>query len=102
MAYSPLEYNPTLKRRRLSSTDLATLQSFANYDYTVGTGGQMQFVVASGVISPGNNVDVYWNGILMREGVTPNGFVRNSGANRIDMTQTIPEGAWVKIRVWRN
>jgi hypothetical protein len=67
-------------------------------NFDVGAGGQANFVVTR-VFDANSTIDVSVNGKLLREGSSYD-YVRNVGLNRIEATFTVPQNAWVKIRVW--
>lgn len=71
---------------------------FVDQSFDVGVGGQAQFVVTQAFTS-GSKIDVFTNGVLMREGATFD-FQRNTGANRIDFNRTLPQSYWVMVRVY--
>jgi hypothetical protein len=76
--------------------------SAADYNhYDVGAGGQTQFVMTSGTIEATNKLEVFENGIVKREGSSYD-FERNTGSNAIDFTYTVPENAWVLVKVYDN
>ena len=68
-------------------------------EFDVGVGGQSQFVL-SNTFDAGTTIDVYI-GLRgpHREGATDD-FQRNVPSNRIDFNYTVPEGAYVMIRLW--
>ena len=69
--------------------------------YDVGVGGQTQFVMISGTIGTQNKIEVFENGIVKREGASYD-YERNTGSNAIDFTYTVPENAWVLVKVYDN
>lgn len=67
-------------------------------DFDVGGGGAVDFVSAN-VFTSLTNVDVYVNGQLMREGATFD-FQRNVGLQKMTFATTVPQGAWVRIKLY--
>ena len=67
-------------------------------DYDVGGGGQANFTVTQTFSAP-SLIDVSVNGIIQREGSSYD-FQRNTSLNRLEFNYTIPQNAWVRIRVW--
>lgn len=88
----------TGKKKRTLITPGSVVQ-FVDNDFDVGGGGQSAFIAGSGTVGASNKIDVYWNGKLLREGAGYD-YTRNTGANKIDTTVTIPSGAWVRVRVY--
>ena len=68
-------------------------------DYDVGVGGQSEFVVTA-PITIGAKIDVFVNGQKKREGASYD-YTRDVGNNKIIFGATIPQNAWVQIRVWQ-
>ena len=66
-------------------------------DFDVGAGGQSQFSIGS--ITSANYIEVLINGSETREGATKD-YQRNTGASRIDFNYTVPQNAWVRIKVF--
>jgi len=77
---------------------LATVLSFNDDDYDVGVGGATDFV-SSNDITLTNQLDVYINGRLQREGVS-NDYTRDAALDKIVFNFTVPENAWVRLRVY--
>jgi hypothetical protein len=67
-------------------------------DFDIGIGGadEVQLVTP---ISPTNKIDVYVNGKLLREGASFD-FVRNHDDEKIEFNYTIPQNAWVRVRIY--
>jgi|GEM_PF-5412599 len=70
---------------------------FTDTDFTVGAGGQTAFVASTFLV--GSKIDVYRNGVLVREGST-NDWQRNAGTSTITFNYSVLQNAWVKVRVW--
>ena len=66
-------------------------------DFDVGIGGQSQFII--GTITSQTYIEVLVNGVELREGATYD-YERNVGSSRIDMNYTVPQNAWVRIKVF--
>lgn len=88
----------TGKHKRTLLTQTAQ-NIFVDFNFDVGAGGQTDFVVTSGLITSVNAIDVSWNGQGLREGAAQ-GFTRDVVNNKIVITQTLPQGAWVRVRVY--
>lgn len=74
------------------------LNFFDDDDYDVGVGGQTNFV-STNDITASNKVDVFVNGRLQREGASHD-YQRTPATNTISFNSTVPENAWVRIRVY--
>lgn len=68
-------------------------------NFDVGVGGQTQFVCSLGTITNSNRLEVYTNGYLQREGASYD-YQRNVGSNAVDFNETVPENAWVIVRIY--
>ena len=68
-------------------------------DYDVGGGGQANFVVTNGTFSASTYIEVRINGQEVREGASHD-FQRNVSLNRIDFNFTVPQNAWVRVRLY--
>lgn len=77
---------------------LATVLSFNDDDYDVGVGGATDFVSTSDITLT-NQIDVYINGRLQREGAS-NDYTRDETLDKIVFNFTVPENAWVRLRVY--
>ena len=66
-------------------------------DFDVDVGGQSQFGIGS--ITSGTYIEVLINGAEKREGASHD-YQRNTGASRIDFNFTVPQNAWVRIKVF--
>ena len=71
---------------------------FVDLDYDVGAGGQVNFVVSQAFTAL-SKIDVFINGRKNREGASHD-YTRNTALNRIEFKYTVPENAWVEIRVY--
>lgn len=69
------------------------------YDFDVGGGGQTEFTGLATLVASDQRVDVLVNGKELREGATFD-FQRNVGATKIVFNYSIPQSAWVRIRVY--
>jgi len=72
--------------------------SWTDEQFSVGGGGVATVSLAS-TITGITKIDVYVNGVLRREGAG-NTWVRNVTPARIDFAETIPQNAWILVRVW--
>lgn len=68
-------------------------------DFDVGGGGQAQFTIGAITITGTTYIEVQINGAEKREGATFD-YQRNTGAGRIDFTFTVPEFAWVRVKIY--
>jgi hypothetical protein len=75
-----------------------TSGSFTDYDFDVGIGGQTVFSVGEDVTA-GTKLDMFWNGRLLREGGSYD-YTRDNTADTLTSLVTIPQNAWVRIRVY--
>lgn len=75
-----------------------TSGGFADQDFDVGVGGQTTFT-ATATITSTKQIDVWSNGVLMREGAS-NDYTRNTGTNQIVFNFTVPQNSWVRIRIY--
>ena len=57
------------------------------------------FVPLNVDIEIGTKIDVFLNGILLREG-SSNSWERNADDNEIVFNTTVPENAWVRVRIF--
>lgn len=71
---------------------------FTDQEYDVGEGGQTAFVVSAGFES-GTKMDVWVNGIMMREGVGHD-YTRNAATDTVTTTFTVPKDSYVRVRVY--
>lgn len=74
------------------------LNPFNDDDFDVSAGGQTEFTSTSDITTT-NDVDVYVNGRLQREGVS-NDYTRDAALDKITFNYTVPENAWVRLRVY--
>ncbi len=74
---------------------LASLFTDVEFDST----GQTQFTLTGQTITATTKIDVSVNGVQRREGAT-NTWARNLSPARIDFNETIPQNAWVLVRIW--
>lgn len=94
-----IQFSFTIPENAWVSVRVFKITSIPDYNhFDVGVGGQTQFVMTAGTIASGNNIEVYENGIVKREGGSYD-YVRNIGANAIDFNYTIQENAWVLVKV---
>jgi DNA gyrase/topoisomerase IV subunit B len=84
----------TGERSLQTSTLLITDQ---DYDVT-NPSGQTDFVTTYD-FENSNYIDVFVNGIKQREG-GGHDYTRNAATNTITFTYTIPQNAWVQIRIY--
>ena len=82
---------------KIKNSGVAAGATFSDQDYDV-VGDQTVFTT-TGDITASNKVDVFHNGILMREGGS-NDYSRNAGSDQITFTFTVKAGAWVRIRIY--
>jgi hypothetical protein len=75
-----------------------TSGGFADQEFDVGIGGQTTFT-ATATITSTKQIDVFYNGVLMREGAG-NDYTRNTGTNQIIFNFTTKQGSWVRIRIY--
>jgi len=75
-------------------------QNAVEYDsnFNVGVGGQANFTVSSGTFAGGTRIEVFQNGVKKREG-SGQDYVRNVSLQRIEFTYTVPQNAWVLVRL---
>lgn len=71
---------------------------FVDVEFDVGVGGQTQFILGV-TITATTKLDVLVNGVKRREGAT-NTWQRNITPARVDFNETIPQNAWVLVRIW--
>lgn len=86
----------TEKQRQVLTRD--TLGSLDNH-FDVGASGQAQFVCTQGTVGVSTKIDVFRNGVLMREGASHD-WQRNTDENAIDFNYTVPENSWVLVRIY--
>jgi hypothetical protein len=99
MAFRIALLDAVTNKFKSSNVDISTLAlSYVDESFTVGGGGQSNFVVAQ-VFSAPSKIDVFRNGIKEAEGPS-NSWQRNVGLNRIEFTYTVPEFALVIVRVY--
>ena len=72
--------------------------SHVDQDYDVSSGGQTAFVTTNSFLA-GTLIDVFRNGMLMREGSSQD-YQRNAGTSTITFNYTVDNNAWVRIRIW--
>lgn len=72
---------------------------FQTTDFTVGGGGQSTFGTLTGTFTAGSLIEVFRNGILMREGAGFD-FQRNVGAQTIVFNYTVLQNAWVRVNLY--
>lgn len=77
---------------------LAVSASWTDESFDVGVGGVTTVTLAS-TITAFTNIDVMVNGVRRREGAG-NTWVRNITPARIDFAETIPQTAWILVRIW--
>jgi len=70
---------------------------FTDEDFDVGGGGQTLFQLAAD-IDGSQTIDVFINGRLQREGGSFD-YTRDATNDRINTTFTVPENAWVRVRI---
>lgn len=70
---------------------------FSDQDYDVG--GDTTVFTTTGDITASNKVDVFHNGIMMREG-GGHDYTRDAGTDQITFNFTVKNGAWVRIRIY--
>ncbi len=93
------EVTGKIKKTEVTLADLGgSGEVETNDDFDVGVGGQSTFVMATGTVTADSIVDVYVNGRLMREGLTYD-FSRNAANNQVVFNYTVPESAWVRVRI---
>ena len=71
--------------------------SYVDEDFDVGVGG-VSFVNLVADISPTSVIDVFINGVLKRECGSYD-WTRDNALNKITFTFTVPEFAWIRVRV---
>lgn len=96
MALKTVKYDTATGTFQTAADPTAATWTDQNYD--VGGGGQVNFTV-SAVFDGTTKIDVWVNGVKNREGAT-NDFQRNTSLNRIEFNFTVPQNAWVLIRVF--
>jgi len=104
--YTPNNYTPAQigsegndkVSAHLKGIDDKLINIFSEDDFDVGAGGQTDFTSSYDITST-NKVDVYLNGRLEREGAS-NDYTRDAALNKIIFNFTIPENAWVRVRVY--
>jgi len=67
--------------------------------FDVGVGGQTQFTCSLGLVTSNNRIEIWNNGVMVREGASHD-WQRNVGQNAIDFNYTVPENAWVLVRLY--
>lgn len=82
---------------KLKNSGVAPGTPFSDQDYDVAS--DMTTFTATGDITASNKVDVFHNGLLMREGAS-NDFTRNAATDQITFNFTVKTGAWVRIRIY--
>lgn len=99
MAQKIVVFDDTTGKTSASTTTIGAVGGgFTDNDFDVGVGGQSLFLIASG-FTAGQKIDVWVNGRKQREGATYD-FVRNVGPKTITLNYTIPQNAWVSIRIY--
>lgn len=90
MALKPLSVDVTGKYKAGGVAPIVT-------DFDVGVGGQSQFTI--GIITASTYIEVLVNGVANREGATFD-YQRTVASSRIDFNFTVPQDAWVRIKVY--
>ncbi len=67
-------------------------------DFDVGGGGQANFTIAA-VFGALTKIDITVNGMGVREGATHD-YQRNVSLNRIEFNYTVPQNAWIRVRLY--
>lgn len=75
-----------------------TVVAYFYEEFEVGGGGQTNFTVTEPFTSS-TRVVVEENGLERREGASYD-FTRNVALNRIEFNYTVPQYAWVRVRVY--
>jgi len=71
---------------------------YTDEEFVAGVGGVTTVSLAT-TITATTKIDVCQNGVQRREGAG-NTWVRNVSPARIDFAETIPELAWILVRIW--
>lgn len=72
-------------------------ETFDDFDVT-NPAGQTQFVCSTGTVNAVNKIEVWQNGIYLREGASYD-WERNESQNAIDFNYTVPQNAWVRVKI---
>lgn len=73
--------------------------SWTDENFQVSAPGGVTTVTLASTITSLTNIDVLVNGVKRQEGAG-NTWVRNVTPARIDFAETIPQNAWIQVRVW--
>jgi hypothetical protein len=77
---------------------LSAGSTIVDQNYDVGGGGQTEFITTQS-FTVSSQIDVWVNGRLQRE-LAGNDYTRNAALSKITFTYTVPENAWVRIRIY--
>lgn len=83
------------KRTGISTSGLGG--GFTDEDFDTGAGFTNLTLATN--IEVGTKLDVWVDGRMMREGATED-FIRDAALDKITFSITIPENAWVKVRIY--
>lgn len=96
MSLNYLLVDTTTGKRQKGSVAGAGFTAITDQDYDVGGGGQSAFVTTAPFTSL-STIDVWRGGQLMREGQD---WTRTPGTSTITFAYTVPQNAWVRIRIY--
>lgn len=83
--------------RKKRGPTLDSLSGGVDEDFSVVT--PVTFVTPVATVNATGKIDVWVNGLMQREGATHD-FTRNTSLNRIVFNYTVPQNAWVRVRIF--
>lgn len=94
MALKTVKYDDSTGKFQTAPDPVAGVDQY----FDVGIGGQTIFNVTQ-TFTLGSVIDVWVNGVKYREGASYD-WQRSVGPNTITFTFTVPQNAWVQVRVF--